>query len=791
MTKIIPARMHEEQVNMKTPDYDCSRCKLHHQRKRVVYGCGKQPHPKFIIVGEAPGKEEDDKGEPFVGGAGRILSAILSEARILRTDCYITNVCKCRPPNNRTPEIDETLACQDFLFEEIKTLKPQAVIALGQTATFTLTGKNVTEYRGSILPCYHSKIPTLITYHPAFLMRQRDMYSVVVNDCEKLHNIHDFTKEAQEFYQYNIGRIAFETLCKTWMKMKDWIAVDIETKSGGEDESDGLNPFSEDYKIIGISFTPMAGQGVHLNGMHLDMCWDLIKTLLEKHPYIVYQNNRFDRLGLWLKHEISSNVCWDTLTGMYIINSSLPKKLDFLRSVYTNIPPYKGIYKTKGKYQPGLLKDSDLGRLNCLDTDVTWRVAKEQQKYLDKKLMDRMLMVDNMLCDMTVKGVKPNTTRIAVHYAKQQPIIEQCEQEFTETFGCSISSSQQLGKLIYEDLGFNPMVKHLTPKGKPSTDEDAIDALAAQCGLIHISDEDGDRFEGESKHKKMFELILNHRRTSKEVSTYLTGIYKIIQPDKRIHPNWNSTGTDTTRLACRNPNMQNVPKHLRDIFEPEAGKIYLAGDYKGLEVITAAVLSEDYKLLEILEREGSIHPFVLRAIEEKYPLSKMIGPVMAKVRVKAVVFGTFYGRSERSIAEEFKVPTKTVEEWRKIFYGEFPKLKYYFEEYLPKFFAEKGYVECWPGFRKYAENVRQAKNMPVQGTAAQICYNGMQSLCDNGFNIVINVHDQIVCEEPDEGKEINKIKLALFKKCMEESTPELYHKFLVEEAMGYNWKEVS
>jgi DNA polymerase len=169
---------------------DCTRCKLHKQgRTQVVFGAG-NPQAQLMFVGEAPGSEEDLQGEPFVGRAGQLLTKIIQSIGLERSDVYIANVIKCRPPNNRNPEPDEVATCQPFLFRQIDTIRPRVVVALGTFAAHTLLGTDapISRIRGHVHPFRHdsSLIPT---FHPAYLLRSPDRKRDVWEDMKKVRDL--------------------------------------------------------------------------------------------------------------------------------------------------------------------------------------------------------------------------------------------------------------------------------------------------------------------------------------------------------------------------------------------------------------------------------------------------------------------------------------------------------------------------------------------------------------------------------------------------------------------------
>ena len=149
---------------------DCLNCSLGYKRKNFVFGVG-NPNADIVFVGEAPGKNEDLEGEPFVGRAGKLLDKILNAINLDRNDIYILNVLKCRPPENRDPSSDEINECEPYLKEQLKIIKPRLIVALGRISAMTLLRKkeSLGDFRNNIHK--YEGIDLLVTYHPAALLR--------------------------------------------------------------------------------------------------------------------------------------------------------------------------------------------------------------------------------------------------------------------------------------------------------------------------------------------------------------------------------------------------------------------------------------------------------------------------------------------------------------------------------------------------------------------------------------------------------------------------------------------
>ena len=171
--------------------HNCQRCKLAKLgRSQVVFGVG-NPHASIMFVGEAPGANEDLKGEPFVGAAGKILNDLLQSANLSRDDIYIANVIKCRPPDNRAPEADEIETCKPFLLQQIQMIRPKLVCTLGNWATQTLLERKVGITKVKAQAFYLKDFVLFPLLHPAAALHQGGLMDTLKEDFKKLKEFLD------------------------------------------------------------------------------------------------------------------------------------------------------------------------------------------------------------------------------------------------------------------------------------------------------------------------------------------------------------------------------------------------------------------------------------------------------------------------------------------------------------------------------------------------------------------------------------------------------------------------
>lgn len=176
---------------------DCHNCQLGDTRRNFVFGTG-NPDADLVVIGEAPGADEDEQGAPFVGRAGQLLTKILESVNFSREEVFICNIIKCRPPGNRRPLVPEVDACEPYLKKQIELIKPKFILALGLTAVDTLLKKKhaMASTRGQLMD-YHG-IQMLVTYHPAALLRNPEWKRSVWEDVKMLRKLYDEYQQSKQ-----------------------------------------------------------------------------------------------------------------------------------------------------------------------------------------------------------------------------------------------------------------------------------------------------------------------------------------------------------------------------------------------------------------------------------------------------------------------------------------------------------------------------------------------------------------------------------------------------------------
>ncbi len=167
---------------------ECEKCPLYKDRTRIVYGVGTE-NPSFVIVGEAPGKTEDEGGKPFIGRSGQLMRKVIAELGLnVEEEFFITNTCRCRPLDNRTPKTSEIAECSKYLITELNMLSPKLIIAVGAVPSKALLGKGfkMADSHGKIMASSSINIPILPCYHPAAVLRNPLLKEVFKQDLSLL-----------------------------------------------------------------------------------------------------------------------------------------------------------------------------------------------------------------------------------------------------------------------------------------------------------------------------------------------------------------------------------------------------------------------------------------------------------------------------------------------------------------------------------------------------------------------------------------------------------------------------
>jgi uracil-DNA glycosylase family 4 len=567
---------------------------------RKVPGAG-PPLTNIMIIGEAPGREENIKQEPFVGTAGQILNSMLNQVGLIRNNCWVTNVVKHQPDGNKIdalfvdskntiagPEMEEYL---EELKREIEDVDPNVIIALGRTALWALTGETtIQKFRGSILPC--KLVPgykVIATIHPAAIARQWSPWRQVVPvDLQKAHEESEFKEMRLPKREYIIEPSFQEAINELKRLEKvEYLSFDIETRP----HKIVTIGFSDDpSRAICIPFT--RGYQNYWTDVEEKEIWRGIHRVLVADSKKVAQNAQYDILYLARFHGILVENLWmDTMVAHHEIYPETPKSLQFLASIYTK----ETFYKDEGKSHGGRVKDESLWVYNCKDAAVTLEIAHVLDKELEEAgLWDQYwetMSYHKPLMTMTLQGVNFDRAAQTTLIRDAEEKIRKFQISLDKAVGqpINVNSNKQMVQLLYVTLGL-PIITGKTKK--PTADMDALLNLRRR----------------NPKFKPILDIIIALRKLLKLKSGFLE--MEVDPYDKRIRCNYNVAGTETWRLSSSGSifgggtNLQTIPKRadeegsIRKLFIPDDGFLMGAVDLSQAEARVVAWLSDDERAIK-------------------------------------------------------------------------------------------------------------------------------------------------------------------------------------------------
>lgn len=727
---------------------------------QFVFGVGNSASPKYMIIGEAPGREELVMGIPFVGDSGKLLKKVLTLHGVNLSDCYFTNANLCRPEENRTPKWSEIVACNSRLKSEIQWVNPQKILLLGSTACQALYGKSakITEYRGAYRT--YENIPVLCTFHPSAVLRSPANYIDFEADIRKLI----FSEKAKD-YTVELESKPLTIITTTQQAIEFLSSVDTTKPTVIDIETLGTNVREGFIKLIGLYNEEIGPVIIHyeaVGGYPEHPITELFGKYLEAVPLIAH-NGPFEYV--WLKENFycNPNIIDDTLLAHYTLDERAgdddyggkvrAHSLKVLGAFHFDIP----------KWDVDHSKDvmaEELYEYLWKDLYATWGLlkifhAQLQSAGLFKVYRDMLVKFIPMIADMHLKGICVDPKALDEVEAE---IDEQIEHHTSYIYANSsiknVRSPNQLNNYLYTELGLKKLFDKKTKKwggtGKMVLEKLSI-LYPDQLALGHIF------------HARRFMSIK---------SNFIKGVRKYSATDGMIHCWANLAGAATGRWSWREPNMSNAPirepnkcpknvpykkiNFLR-IFIPHEGHEFLKWDYAQLEPRILAGLSGDENLIQLFKDGRDLYR---EAAAFHYGCTPAEVTKEQRQEYKTVILAISYLMSAETLSEDYFIPLQDAEQRIESFYRMFPKVR----EYNNRMFEEakaKAYVETHFGKRRrfylqtsglYAEIGRQAANSPVQGTASDINAISADAVHDNDelfpevlFPLLL-IHDAGLCD---------------------------------------------
>jgi DNA polymerase-1 len=750
---------------------DCKDCSLCENRTQVVPSII-VPNSKVMFIGEAPGAEEDKKGVPFVGDAGRVLEEALREAKINRESISISNICCCRPPENRPPQPKEIQACFPYLDKEIKESKPELLVLLGNTPLkqFLKGVGGITRVRGKWFDSEEYNCKILPTFHPAYILRNPQEKNKLVNDLKQVKNYLDGNV-------FNNEKSPVDYKVVHNLEQFNWVIDQLNTQDewSFDTETTGLDFEKDEIFIFTFSWRENTAVLIDLRYHQQDeqekqYVWNKLKEVFENDKKKIPHNGSFDIEFLLSKGIVVQNYYCDTILMDYCLDENSRHGLEVLSEKYTDMGPYDmplQQYKLQNRIEN--YKDIPIEIMHpyaLMDADCTFRsykamLPKIYEEKLDFVLFKIMMPIQKILIQSEYQGVSidvPYLKETIIKYEKeiaeylekslqapqvkeyikykQDAIINKLKEKWQQSktltkrypefedylkiqsaekisFEFNINSSTQLKELLIERMKL-PILKK-TPKDNASLDDEVLEEYA--------------------KKNKFCEYLAKYRSLSHLKSTFLDGILNRLEGDK-VHTDYLLFSTVTGRPSSRDPNLNNIPRTgtaegIKDIFcadkYPDGSSDWLIEVDQGQAEFRLWInYSKDPQALRDLEEGIDIHKLMAASAYGGKVLPKgnishvefleITKDVKKSERqdTKLIIFGIMYGRGAKSVAEQLGVSVQLAQRIINLFFERYKVAKQWIKIMIA-LAKRDGYVTSIFGRKRRLLNI----NHPKDGVRAE------------------------------------------------------------------------
>ncbi len=782
---------------MKEVEVGCEGCTLNPSAKTKHIKPDGPIDAEVLILGEAPGADEDQEGKPFCDRSGSLLRKALSTAGI-ESVCF-DNVVRCRPPGNATPKSKDIARCFPYVMEYIAQMTNLHLIVLvGNVALKAMLNRaKITEVSGKLLEENGKMYMPLI--RPASVLYDSKNLKLFLESVATIPKILNGTATTleKEWGEY-ITIISLRDWEEFLLTIRGDLVIDTETH--------GLNPFAEDARLKCISLSSQPRTGVCLP---LDGRWDRQTT----HEIIsdlgsILSNPNIRKYGqdikydmLWLREMLDLKIYGlhrDTMITQYVIDPNNRRGLKEMAWQYSRMGGYEDeVLKTHVKDAEG----DDLFLYASLDADVTGRVADAQEPILASNpkwlnvINNLMIPVTNVLCDMEYRGVCMNPIKLveankklkkiidALSYRiRQYPSIQEFEDE--EEHEINLNSGDQIRKVLFEIEGLEA-TQFTEKEHKPSTDKTHLMELSPKSELCKWLIE-------YSKSMKLQEFTIK--------------LAKMITPDCRLHTRYHITNTKTTRTSSSDPNLQNIPVGANDVagirkaFVPDPEFFLAEFDFNQHELRVMADEAKDYTLMQDLK--GDVHSQTASNVFH-VPIEQVTSQMRREAKI--INFGIIYGMSEFGLSRALGVDIKIARKYIMRYFDRYRAVGTWRDK-TTLFVKRNGYVDIRSGFRRpfpilstmeestIQKTLRTALNAPIQGLAGNIlgyALIGVWKLLESfKSKLLLEVHDSLVCQIHESERElipqIKEVMINYFKPFI----PDFEVPLAVDCKIGYSWGEM-
>lgn len=727
----------------------CTLCPLHKTADYVCLLGDERSHKQVLLVGEAPGVQEEKAGRLFIGRAGRLLRQGLSRCDFSEEDYSIINSVCCRPPGNRTPKVSEIKACRYWVEKVFEDVHPRYVLLMGNPAIKSVLDLSViTKHRGK--PQENDGIIYLPTFHPSAVLRDPNKKGAFEADLNLFAEIIDGGGVPRETGLNPVVVSSKKIVNEMLDDLRGGVSFDIETTC--------LYPWDKIAQVNAIGFGTRKTQWI-LPVRHFcpeASIWTpyqiegILKriTRVLKDCIVIAHNGKFDSLWMKVHFGVDWEINFDTMLAHYLLNENSGHKLKFLAQIYLGAVDYDLDPRTApwDKFIEYHAKDLYYTRkLKYLFAKMLYKEGNI------KTVFEEILMpCSSLFMEIEFNGFYVNVPEMGKVEQELTGKIKQLGKKLKKYGDINFNSTQQLAKLLFKELKLKPT--KYTDTGAASTDKNVLKRL----------------------DHPITKILLGHRSATKLLGTYING-WKPFLVGRIIHPSFLLHGTPTGRTSCEHPNLQQVPRDssIRSLITAPQGWVFVEADLSQIELRIAAELAGERNMLETfyngqdihwrtaireISRAGGEADLVLRtakkylgrrveydeAIRVLYDMGVKAAVKINKTwddlrfKAKAVNFGFLYGmwyKTFRQYAEDdygLKISELQAKAAREAYFDMYPALEEWHERQR-RYARRWGYVISLSGRKRHLplaqlsrdcperrDAERQAINTPVQSFANEL-----------------------------------------------------------------------
>jgi uracil-DNA glycosylase family 4 len=794
-------------------------------------------------------------GRPFVGPSGKLLDAVLQHYGIQRGEIHLTNAALCRPADGGNPPASAVAACNDRLIDELRSSQASSVLALGNTAAQALleTKLGITSLRvgpGRI----SDKLPGIRivpTVHPAACLRQPDMFPFLERDTAKLVNPQPEWTPPKYVVWDDLdtalaGLAALTTVLMDRRGDDQRVPLVIDIEVGIDKEESFGHPNEYQQLCIGLCWddykVAILGEEVVKNAdPETNPIWDALAELLDADfVSVTTQNGKFDGAGLYaligaLKNDFDTMLASYSLDERRGIHSLDTQGIELLGTPDWKTPIKR--YTKGGSY--ALIPRPKLYEYLAYDCSVTLRLRALYERRLVaetpaewpwehlglprktlRDLHDMLVRAGNQLMFVELNGLAVDLTynnKLTYEYLEvleplEKAMVAITGEGYDARYGFNPRSPKQVKEYYHDKAITVPMKRNQKNEMAESTDEESLNEILA-------------KLDPESPEATFTRTLLEHRRHSKLYGTFVKGIRKRTYRG-RVFPTFLLHGTTTGRLACRNPNLQNIPREsrIRKQFVPaKAGNVFVGVDYSQAELRVLTFLAQEPYFQAIFNDPSRDLFDELRPVLYPHLTPEVVAGMVAiqhgdktpeqvqankehlkdlRVRIKAYVYGLSYGREEFSIAHEFGIPVQEAKLGMDRFFNVIPNIVAFRDEIKRKVQEGENLITPFGRQRRYGlitnENLndvlKEALAFMPQSTASDLCLNAFMVARPQlkGKAFIRNlIHDAMLVEaHPDDAEEVGQIISDIMIETAYNMLAGDYVKFKCDVTIGNSWGEV-